>query len=51
MVRYFPPPKLAIANLNLGGGSVRDPAIANGIYGLRPTHDEKQELGSRIPFP
>ncbi|KFZ25017.1 hypothetical protein V502_00509 [Pseudogymnoascus sp. VKM F-4520 (FW-2644)] len=33
------------------GGSVRDPAIANGIYGLRPTHDGKQELGSRIPCP
>jgi hypothetical protein len=26
MVRYLSPPKLAIANLNLGGGSVRDPA-------------------------
>ncbi|KFY69161.1 hypothetical protein V496_00540 [Pseudogymnoascus sp. VKM F-4515 (FW-2607)] len=34
-----------------GGGSVRDPAVAGGIYGLRPTHDGKQEPGSQIPCP
>ncbi|OBT81612.1 hypothetical protein VE02_09368 [Pseudogymnoascus sp. 03VT05] len=33
------------------GGSVRDPAIACGIYGLRATHNEMQEPGSLIPCP
>ncbi|KFZ07187.1 hypothetical protein V501_06686 [Pseudogymnoascus sp. VKM F-4519 (FW-2642)] len=33
------------------GGSVRDPAIACGIYGFRPTHDGMQEPGSLIPCP
>ncbi|KAH8590218.1 amidase signature domain-containing protein [Bisporella sp. PMI_857] len=34
-----------------GGGSVRDPAVSNGVYGLRPTHNGKQEPGALIPCP
>ncbi|KAK6530397.1 hypothetical protein TWF694_003752 [Orbilia ellipsospora] len=34
-----------------GGGGVRDPSRAQGIYGLRPTHDGHREVGSIAPAP
>lgn len=33
----------------LAGGSIRDPAVAHGIYGFRPSHDGKATPDVVIP--
>ncbi|KAF1738187.1 hypothetical protein CRV24_000109 [Beauveria bassiana] len=35
----------------LAGGSIRDPAVAHGIYGFRPSHDGTPTQDAMIPCP
>lgn len=41
----------SLANQAAAGGSVRDPAASQGIFGLRPSHDAAEEKLSIIPCP
>jgi Asp-tRNA(Asn)/Glu-tRNA(Gln) amidotransferase A subunit family amidase len=36
-------------NLQIAGGSIRDPAVAHGIYGFRPSHDGTETPDVVIP--
>lgn len=38
-------------NWTLAGGSIRDPAVAQGVYGFRPSHNGIPTPGVIIPFP